>query len=107
MKCYNERYKYKTTECLEQHDRLHHSQHRKEKVQELKERNYRAIFRKREHGCWSNRDEDTYVNLYRVINKDTSGNPVYMDKNRKIYNSIYNFKECMPTNGNIPWRPAI
>ena len=46
---------YKTTECLEQHDRLHHSQHGKVKVQELKDRNYRAIFRKREHRCWNNR----------------------------------------------------
>ena len=59
----------------------------KKKVQELKERNYRAIFRKRkrEQKCWNNRGEDTCVNLYRVINKDTSGNPVYMDENGKIY----------------------
>ena len=63
-KCYNECYKYKITECLEQHDRL---QHGKEKLQELKERNYRAIFRKREHRCWKNRGENTCVNLYRVI----------------------------------------
>ena len=42
-KCYNEHFKYKTTECLEQHDRLHPSQHGKEKVQELKETNYRDI----------------------------------------------------------------
>ena len=37
-RCYNERYKYKTTECLEQNDRLNHSQHGKEKVKELKEK---------------------------------------------------------------------
>ena len=28
----NEHYKYKTTECLEQHDSLYHSQHEKEKL---------------------------------------------------------------------------
>ena len=38
--------------------------------------------------------EDTCVNLYRVINEDTSGNPVYVDENGMIYNSIYNFKEA-------------
>ena len=27
LKCYNKSYKYKTTECLEQYDRLHNSQH--------------------------------------------------------------------------------
>ena len=73
-----------------QHDKLHHSQYRKERVQEQKERNYRAIFRNREHRCWNNRGEDTCVNLHWVINEDTLGNPVYMDENGKIYNSIYN-----------------
>ena len=38
------------------------------------------------------------MNVYRVINEDTSGNPVYVDENSIIYNSIYNFKEGMPTN---------
>ena len=38
------------------------------------------------------------MNLYRVINEDTSGNPVYVDKNGKIYNSIHNFNVGMPTN---------
>ena len=28
-KCYNERYKHKTAECLKQHDRLHPSQYGK------------------------------------------------------------------------------
>ena len=97
MKCYNEHFIYKTTECLEQHDSLHHSKYRKEKVGELKERNYRAVFRKREHRCWNNR-EDTCMNVYRVINEVTSGNPVYVDENGIIYNSIYNFKEGTPTN---------
>ena len=91
------------SKCLEQHDRLHYAQLRKEKVQELKEKNYRAIFRKREHICWNNR-EDTCVNLYRVINEDTSGNPVYVEENWIIYNSIYNFKKSMPTNKKIPLR---
>ena len=95
-KCHNECYKYQTTKCQEQHDKLHNSQHGKENVQELKERNYRSLFRKREHKCWNNR-EDTCLNLYRVINEDTSGNPVNVDKNGKIYNSIYNFKEGIPT----------
>ena len=65
-KCYNECYKYKITECLEQHDRL---QHGKEKLQELKERNYKVIIRKRKHICWYNRGDN-----------------------------IYNFMEGMPTN---------
>ena len=50
---------------------------------ELKERNYRAIFRIGEHRCWNNKGEDNCVNLYRVINEDISRNPVYKDKNRK------------------------
>ena len=63
---------------------------KKEKVQELKERIYRAKFRKRKHRCcWNNSGEDTCVNVYRVINEDTSGNPVYVDENGIIYNSIY------------------
>ena len=41
------------------------------------------------------------MNLYRVINEDKSGNPVYVDENRILYNSIYNFKESMPTNKKI------
>ena len=92
--CYNKRFVYKTTECLEQHDSLHHSQHGKEKVKQHKERNYRAIFKKREHRCWNNR---IYLNGYRVVNEDTSRNPVCVEENRIIYNSIYNFKEDMPT----------
>ena len=99
-KCYNERFIYKTTECLEQHYSLHHSQHGKEKAQELKERKYRAIFRKRDHRFWNNRGEDTWLNLYRVINEDIPGNPVYIDKNEKIYNSIFTFKKDEPTNKN-------
>ena len=75
----------------------HHSQHGKEKVEKQKERKYRVIFRKREYRCWNNKEEDTYVNVYRVVNKDTSGNPVYVDKNGIIYNIIYNLKEGMPT----------
>ena len=64
------KYKYKTTECLEQHGKLQNSQHGKDKVHELKERNYGAVFRKREHKCWNNRGKDTCVDLYRVINED-------------------------------------
>ena len=59
---------------------------------------YRAIFRKREHKCWNNRGEDTRVNVYRIVNEDTLGNPVYMDKNGIVYNSIYNFRKDIPTN---------
>ena len=70
-KCYNERYIYKKTEYLEQYDSLHYSQHGKEKVEEQKERNYRAIFMKREHRSWNNRGENTCVNVYRVVNEDT------------------------------------
>ena len=38
------------------------------------------------------------MNVYRLVNEDISGNPVYMDKNGIIYNSIYNFREDIPTN---------
>ena len=48
VECHNECYKYKTKKCLELHDKLHHSQQGKEKVQELKETNYTVVFRKRE-----------------------------------------------------------
>ena len=37
------------------------------------------------------------MNQYRVINEDAQGNPVYVNKNGIIYNSIYNFKKGMPT----------
>ena len=50
-KCHNERYTCKIKECLELRDKLHHSQQGREKVQELKEKNYRAVFKKREHIC--------------------------------------------------------
>ena len=38
------------------------------------------------------------MNVYRVVNEDTSGNPIYVDENWIIYNSIYNFREGIPTN---------
>ena len=41
MKCHNDHYAYK----LELHDKLHHSQQGRKQV-ELKERDYRAIFKK-------------------------------------------------------------
>ena len=43
-RCYNDRYIYRTLECLELHERLQHP-HGKEKVQEMKENNYRAKFK--------------------------------------------------------------
>ena len=51
-KYHNDHYVYKTKECLELLEKLHHTQGR-EKLEELKERNYRAIFKKREHRCWN------------------------------------------------------
>ena len=68
-KCHNDRYFYRTSECLELHERLQHQQG-KEKIQEMKEKNYRAKFKQREHRCWGNPREDTCVNLYRVTNED-------------------------------------
>ena len=38
------------------------------------------------------------MNVYKVVNEDASGNPVYVDKNGIIYSSIYNFREGVPTN---------
>ena len=37
-KCHNEHYKYKTKECLELYDKLHHSQQGREKIKELKKK---------------------------------------------------------------------
>ena len=72
------------------------------KVEELKERNYRTIFMKREHRCWNRRREDICVDLSRVRNEDTPGNQIkYIDENRKIYNSIFAFKEDAPTEKRI------
>ena len=49
------------------------------------------------HKCWNRREEDTCVNLFRMTNEDTPGNQVeWMDKNGKIYNSIFTFKEDAP-----------
>ena len=58
-KSHNECFTNKTKECLELYDKLNHSQHGREKVQEMKEQNYRDVFRKIEHS----RGEDTGVNL--------------------------------------------
>ena len=33
------------------------------------------------------------MNLYKVINEEISGNPVYVNENGKIYNSIFTFKD--------------
>ena len=64
-KCHKERYKYKTKECIELHNKLHHSQQGRKKLQELKERNYRVVFRKRKHRCWNRRGE--YLFERRII----------------------------------------
>ena len=55
MKCYNDCYTYKTKECLVLHDKLIHSQQRREKLEELKER--RAIFDKREYRSWNRQEK--------------------------------------------------
>ena len=65
----------------------------KKKIQELKERSYRAVFRKRERRCWSRRGEDICVNLFRVRNEDTPENQIeYMDNNGKKYPDIESFQ---------------
>ena len=38
--------------------------------------------------------------MYIVVNEDTSRNPIYVNKNGVIYNSIYNFREDIPTKKN-------
>ena len=64
------------------------------KVQEPKERYYRAVFRKRQHRCWNRCREDTCANLFKVMNEDTPKYQVeWVDENGKIYNSIFNFKK--------------
>ena len=81
-KCHNDFYAYKTRKYLELQDKLNQSQQRREKVEELKEKNYRVIFKKREHRCWNRQGEDTCVNLYRVRNEDTPGYQIeWVDEN--------------------------
>ena len=79
---------YKTKECQELHDKIHHLQQEREKIQELKERNYTVIFRKREHRCW-NRGEDNCVNLFRVRNEDTPENQIEWVEKMRIYIIAY------------------
>ena len=99
VKCHNDPYTYK--ECLKLHDKLHHSQQGKEKVQKPKERNYRVIFRKIEHRCWNRRGEYNCVNSFTVTNEDTSRNQVELvDKNGKIHNSIFIFEKDAPIEKN-------
>ena len=75
-KCQNKCYICNTKECIELHDKFHHIQQGKEKVQELKEINYRAVFNKREQRCRNRLVEDTCVNLFREKNEDTPGKQV-------------------------------
>ena len=101
-KCLNDLDVYNTKECLELHDKLHHSQQGREKVKKLKERNCRAIFKKREHRRWDSQEKDICVYLFRVRNKNTPGNQIeYVNKNGKIYNTIFTFKEDAPTEKNM------
>ena len=44
-------YTYKTKECFELHDKLQHSEQGGEKLQKLKEKNYRVVLRKKELKC--------------------------------------------------------
>ena len=46
-KCHIKCNTYKTNDFLELYDKLNHSQQGREKVKELKERNYRTVFRNR------------------------------------------------------------
>ena len=65
----------------------------------MKEKNYRAKFKQREHRCWGNPREDTCVNLYRVTNEDAPEEDIeYVDGNGKFYVSIFTFKENAPIN---------
>ena len=68
-----------------------------EKIEELKERNYRAVYKKREHRCWERWGEDICVDLYRVRNEDTPRDQIeWVDENEKINNSMITFKEDAP-----------
>ena len=56
-----------------------------------------TIFKKSEHKCWYKQGDITCVDLYRVRNKDTSGNQIeWVVENEKIHNSIFTFKEDAP-----------
>merc|ERR1711976_724142 len=98
-KCHYDRYSYRTSECLELHERLQHQQGKQRvQVQEMKEKNYRAKFKLREHRCWGNPREDTCVNLYRATNEDAPEEEIeYVDENGKLYVSIFTFKENRPS----------
>ena len=52
---------------------------------------------KREHRCWNKQGEDTSEDLLRVRNEDTPQYQIeYVDKNMKIFDSIFIFKEDAP-----------
>ena len=93
-KCHIEHYKFKTKECLELLDKFFSQNREKNKIHELKERNYRSVFRKREHGCWNRKGEDIYINLYRVTNEHTPENQVeWVGKEEKIYNNLFTVRK--------------
>ena len=83
-KCLNDLDVYNTKECLELHDKLPHSQQEREKIKELKERNYREI-----------RDivtEEEKIPVWICIGWQTN-QVEWVDENGKMYNSIFIFKE--------------
>ena len=71
-KCHNDFYAYKTRKYLELQDKLNQSQQRREKVEELKEKNYRDIFKEIEHIFWHKQGENACVDLFKVKNEDTT-----------------------------------
>ena len=65
----------------------------------MKEKNYRAKFKQREHRCWDNPREDTCVNLFRVTDEDAPEERTELvDEDGKFYHSIFTFKENAPIN---------
>ena len=62
-------------------------------------KNYRAVFRQREHRCSGNPVDATCVILYRVTDEDAPEDKIELvDENGKFYNSCFTFKECTPIN---------
>ena len=74
VECHSECYKYKTKECLELHDKLHPHNREEKKIQELKERNDRTVFKEKNTDVETEKEKIPCENMYRVTNEDTPEN---------------------------------
>ena len=81
-KYYNMRNTYKTKKCVELHNKLHHSQQGKEKLQELKEKKLQSCI------------QEKRAQMLKPTRRRYLCESVCI--NEKIYNNIFSFKEDAP-----------